>query len=94
MQQPLVESSQLDVPQHDPLNILQSLDYLGIPETLVPDLVDAFFSHLYNSRLLLHRAKFDEDRKRQRVRPHTILAICAMGAKYAFLTYLLYFLLY
>ncbi|KAH8893599.1 hypothetical protein GQ53DRAFT_717156 [Thozetella sp. PMI_491] len=65
---------------NNPLTILQGPDYLGIPESLISDLIDTFFSHHYNARLLLHKSKFQEERARRTIRPHVLLSICAMGA--------------
>ncbi|KAK4893554.1 hypothetical protein LTR27_008021 [Elasticomyces elasticus] len=55
---------------------------LGIPQALIPTLVELYFSNVYNAELLFHKRSFLEALALGTTRPHVILAICAWGAKF------------
>jgi hypothetical protein len=55
-------------------------DYIGVPEPLVDKLIKLYFSHVYNSHLLLHEPSFMHDRSLGLIKTHVILSVCAWGA--------------
>lgn len=73
----VVEQLQLEGPDSSGL-----LDYrhLGVPATLVSTLVDAFFDHVYNARLLLHPKSFKDAVTGGKVRSDIFLGVCALGS--------------
>lgn len=54
--------------------------YLGIPPEVLPNLVDIYFSHVYNASLLLHKATFWNKLNAGTLRPHVILSVCASAS--------------
>jgi hypothetical protein len=55
--------------------------YLGIPSALIGPLVETYFSHAYNTSLLLHRIAFTDALAAKAVRPDILLSVCAFAAK-------------
>ena len=56
--------------------------YYGVPQTLLWDLVDIYFSHAYNASLLLHKKSFLQSLRSGTVHSHVVLSVCAMASKY------------
>ncbi|KAF5563803.1 hypothetical protein FPHYL_5000 [Fusarium phyllophilum] len=56
--------------------------FQGIAPSLVNTLVDLYFDNVYQSTLLLHKAKFLQSHAAQTVKPHILLSICAWGANF------------
>ncbi|KIV98001.1 hypothetical protein PV10_01695 [Exophiala mesophila] len=56
--------------------------YCGIPRSLIGDLVDIYFSHVYNARLLLHKDTVVEAVSARTATSHVVLSICAFASKY------------
>lgn len=56
--------------------------YYGVPQTLLWDLVDIYFSHAYNASLLLHKKSFLHSLRSGTVNSHVALSVCAMASKY------------
>ncbi|KAI1815135.1 hypothetical protein GGS20DRAFT_361908 [Poronia punctata] len=50
--------------------------------SLVLELVDIYFDHMYNSHLLLHKRSFITDVVERRACGHVLLSVCAWGAKF------------
>ena len=57
--------------------------YVGIPSALISVLVELYFSHVYNSSLLLHKPTFLQNLATGTVRPQVLLSVCAFATKYA-----------
>ena len=55
--------------------------YIGIPSALISVLVELYFSHVYNSSLLLHKPTFLQDLVTGTVRPQVLLSVCAFATK-------------
>ncbi len=53
---------------------------LGVPDSLVPILVELYFDHAYNASLLLHRRSFRDAVAAGTVRSDVMLGICALGS--------------
>ena len=58
-------------------------DYLGIPVSLIPELIEVFYSHSYNASLLLHKGLFLKELAEGSVSGHVLLSICAIASKYS-----------
>lgn len=56
--------------------------YIGIPSPLLSELVEIYFSHVYNASLLLHKSRFKQAVRSQTVQPHVLLSVCALASKY------------
>lgn len=57
-------------------------DFCGIPFGLVGELVNIYFSHVYNARLLLDEEAFTEEVRLRMVEPQILLSVCAFASKY------------
>lgn len=55
--------------------------FLGLPKSLILMLVEVYFETAYNATILLHKRLFLESFEAGTTRAHTILSICAWGAK-------------
>lgn len=71
-------------PKH--ANVIGQGIYLGIPKPLISELIEIYFENVCNSSLLLHKQRFLETVKTGTAVPHTLLSVCAGGAKYIFQT--------
>ncbi|KAI8633487.1 hypothetical protein F5Y19DRAFT_243861 [Xylariaceae sp. FL1651] len=56
--------------------------YLGIPHSLLLELVDRYYENVYNAHLLLHKRLFLESIAEGTACPHVVLSVCAWGAKF------------
>ena len=56
--------------------------YLGVPAALLSNLIDVFFSHIYNASLLLHKPLLLESIASKSARPHVVLSVCAFAGVY------------
>ncbi|KAH8897750.1 hypothetical protein GQ53DRAFT_884572 [Thozetella sp. PMI_491] len=56
--------------------------YLGIPKPLMSELVDTYFSNVYNASLLLHKRTFLESLETGAAQAHVVLSVCAWGANF------------
>ena len=56
--------------------------FVGIPPTLIPLLLEVYFSHIYNASLLLHRPAFLRGLAADAIRPDVLLSVCAFAAKF------------
>lgn len=63
------------------LNSLTEEQFLGLPKSLIFTLAEVYFDTAYNASLLLHKRSFFESLEAGTACPHTILSICAWGAK-------------
>ena len=54
--------------------------YLGIPRTVLSNLIEVYYSHIYNASLLLHKRLFLQSLTRGSARPHVVLSVCAFAA--------------
>ncbi|KAJ5611968.1 hypothetical protein N7528_009073 [Penicillium herquei] len=54
--------------------------YVGIPLGLVRNLIDIYFSNVYNATLLLHKPSFLEALEARTVRVDVLLSVCASAA--------------
>jgi hypothetical protein len=54
--------------------------YLGIPRALLSNLIDVFYSHIYNASLLLRKSDFLESLAGGTARHHLVLSVCAFAA--------------
>jgi hypothetical protein len=55
----------------------------GVPPGLFLNLIDVYFSHVYNANLLLRRRSLLAELHAGTVRPHILLSICAFASMYA-----------
>jgi hypothetical protein len=58
-------------------------DYLGIPVSLIPELIEVFYSHSYNASLLLHKELFLKGLAEGTFTGHVLLSVCAIASKYS-----------
>lgn len=65
-----------------PLSRPSEFSYLGIPTALVSNLIELFYANVYNATLLLHKATFLSAVAAGTACNHTVLSVCAWGAKY------------
>lgn len=83
---PYVEQTSLPAVTHNStpthVNAVGQGIYLGIPRPLISELVEIYYENVCNSTLLLHRKRFLESVQHGTVVPHTLLSVCAWGAKY------------
>ncbi|KAF2102508.1 hypothetical protein NA57DRAFT_52077 [Rhizodiscina lignyota] len=61
--------------------------YCGVPQALIWDLIEIYFSHIYNSSLLLHKSSFLQDVRSGTVTSHVLLSVCAFASKYGIATF-------
>ena len=54
----------------------------GVPQTLLWELIEIYFSHIYNASLLLHRPSFVQALHSGTVTSHVLLSVCAFASKY------------
>jgi len=73
-------------PDHDPNRIVDSRGaYYGIPQALVFELVEIYFSHAYNAALLLHKQSFVQSLRSETANHHVLLSVCAFASRCAVL---------
>ncbi|ERS98385.1 hypothetical protein HMPREF1624_05169 [Sporothrix schenckii ATCC 58251] len=56
--------------------------YCGVPQTLLWELVEIYFTHGYNASLLLHKDTFVHSLRAGTVTPHVLLSVCAWASKF------------
>ncbi|KAI0425589.1 hypothetical protein F5Y09DRAFT_321428 [Xylaria sp. FL1042] len=56
--------------------------YIGLLEHLLPELVELYFSCVYNAHLLLHKRSFLASVADGTASTHVVLSVCAWGAKF------------
>lgn len=56
--------------------------YCGVPQTLLWELVEIYFTHAYNASLLLHKDTFVHSLRAGTVTPHVLLSVCAWASKW------------
>ncbi|KIH87586.1 hypothetical protein SPBR_05175 [Sporothrix brasiliensis 5110] len=56
--------------------------YCGVPQTLLWELVEIYFTHMYNASLLLHKDTFVHSLRAGTVTPHVLLSVCACASKH------------
>ncbi|KAI0390890.1 hypothetical protein F5Y17DRAFT_442748 [Xylariaceae sp. FL0594] len=56
--------------------------YLAVSDSVLLELIDIYFDHVYNSHLLLHKPSFLTCVLEGRACAHVLLSVCAWGAKY------------
>ncbi|OJJ68573.1 hypothetical protein ASPBRDRAFT_68120 [Aspergillus brasiliensis CBS 101740] len=54
----------------------------GIPQTLMHKLIDVYFLHVYNARLLVHRPTFLQQLADNAVPDHVVLSMCALASSF------------
>lgn len=73
-QQPMAASAAM-------FNSLAEERFLGLPKSLILMLMEVYFETAYNANLLLHKRLCLESFEAGTTPAHTVLSICAWGAK-------------
>ncbi|KAI3316836.1 hypothetical protein HD806DRAFT_541813 [Xylariaceae sp. AK1471] len=72
----------LPQPLPQPGGTMGAKPYLGVLESLVPELVDIYFDYVYNAHFLLHKRSFLESVADGTACTHVVLSVCAWAAKF------------
>ncbi|KNG83811.1 hypothetical protein ANOM_008001, partial [Aspergillus nomiae NRRL 13137] len=56
--------------------------YFGVPASLLPILIDLYYTHLYNASLLLYRPSLTRALELDTIRTDVLLSICALASRF------------